>query len=59
MAEVDDEGTAFSVRKLDDLLQGKDVTTSLPGPVALHIGSTSVGLFSRCQTFTVRFLTQR
>lgn len=32
------DGVAFSVRKLDDLLQGKDVTKSVPGDVTLHTG---------------------
>ncbi|KAM0755961.1 hypothetical protein T439DRAFT_376232 [Meredithblackwellia eburnea MCA 4105] len=32
------EGTEFAVRKLDALLQGKDVTTSTPGETVLHHG---------------------
>ncbi|KAL8283651.1 hypothetical protein RQP46_005446 [Phenoliferia psychrophenolica] len=37
-AEHQDE-VAFSVKKLDALLQGKDVTTSVPGDVTLYTGS--------------------
>ncbi|KAI5480856.1 (transport protein particle) complex protein Trs85 [Pseudohyphozyma bogoriensis] len=40
----EDDGIAFTVGKLDDLLQGKDVKKGVPGDTNFYTGSSSSGL---------------
>lgn len=39
--ESEERGSAFAVRKIDDLLQGRDVKRSLPGSTYLHLNAIS------------------
>lgn len=39
--KLEERGSAFAIRKIDDLLQGRDVKTSLPGSIQLNLNTIS------------------